>query len=76
MARAAASSPGGSGEAPASGAWSRLIERVLAIGPGRVITVEGVQYRERKGGGGASGGVGGGAWRSVFGRRRPGSMTT
>lgn len=62
MARAAAPLPGGTREAPNPGLWSRMIERVLAIGPGRVITVDGVQYRERKGGGGAAGG----ALRSVF----------
>jgi len=74
MARAAAPSPGGPREAPNAGLWSRLIDRVLAIGPGRVITVEGVQYRERKGGlGGAGAGGAGGAWRSVFGPSEPGA---
>lgn len=60
---------GGGGSGPNAGrerggGFSRLIGRVMAIGPGRVVTVDGVQYRERRGSGSGGGAVGG--LRSVF----------
>ncbi len=56
MGRAAtAGVPTANAARPRAGLLSRLVDRVLAIGPGRVVTVDGVQYRERRGGGNGGG---------------------
>ncbi len=71
---AAAGAPVANGGRGRGSLLSRLIDRLLAVGPGRVVTVDGVQYRERRGGrggGGEAGGPGGGL-RSAFSVQEPG----